>query len=189
MMGEAASETFLNLCDARAMYRDNRTSTPNREERRVCTDDNPECWDFDLSMSRIEYLESLENSVNLSLLSDPFPPGLVDSPLSLTATTDENADKESHPSIDLSYGGAWAIEREEEPSRFRRGIYDFGISVFDSSNEQVESNYLRTDQGLRRNDPTQKSKGKGSELTDRNVKESHEDLTRPWPKRMMKLNC
>merc|ERR1711911_75619 len=52
-----------------------------------------------------------------------------------TLSSDPNASKESHPEIDLSYDGAWAMDPE-----LVDGLYDFGISVFNSSNDQVSTN-------------------------------------------------
>ena len=137
-MNEATFEADLDLCDVRTLYRQNRTSTPTRDK--VCSNENLECWD------------------NFGLVYDKFEPilcpNLIDSPISTTMSTDPNASRESHPEIDLSYGGQWAMEppaqiqTQQLPDLVENlpdlvdGLYNFGISVFDSSSEQVSNQNL-----------------------------------------------
>ena len=141
-MNEAAFEADLDLCDLRLLYRENRSSTPTRVK--VCSNENLECWDDN----------------NFRLVYDKFEPilcpNLTNSPFSTTMSSDPNASKESHPEIDLSYGGQWAMEPPAQtqqppaaPSSSQLpdlvenlpdlvdGLYNFGISIFDSSSDQV----------------------------------------------------
>ena len=131
-MREAAYEAGLDLCDVRMLYRDNRSSTPIRG--RVCTSNNVDCWD--------------SHELRYDALEPILCPDLAESPISTTMSTDLEASKESHPSIDLSYGGAWATSPTRQPQPQPQmnqeslpdlvdGLYNFGISVFDSTDEQV----------------------------------------------------
>ena len=156
-MGEVAREAGLDMCDVRVSYRDNRTSTPSRE--RICSVENVCCWDNNNDEASVIQVEEsragLDDSPGLC-------PGLCDSPVSITLSTDMEASRESRPDIDLSYGGAWAVETDQP--ELMDGLYNFGISVFDSSDEQVSnSNSIRTSQGLTRVVPSLLNRGQSSE--------------------------
>ena len=164
MMGEAAREAAreagLDMCDMRVSYRDNRTSTPSRE--RICLVENVYCWDERDEASLIQPKSRQE-----SLTDSPGPcPGLCDSPVSITLSRDLEASRESRPDIDLSYGGAWAVE--EEPTLVD-GLYNFGISVFDSLDDQVSRNSIRTGLGLTRVIPGQLNQCQSSENQSQNA--------------------
>ena len=127
-MREAAYEAGLDLCDMRMLYRYNRSSTPIRD--RVCASNNVDCWD--------------SHELRYDALEPILCPDLADSPISTTMSTDLEASKESHPSIDISYGGAWATSPTRQPQMNQESLpdlvdrlYNFGISVFDSTDEQV----------------------------------------------------
>ena len=142
MMFEAVSVAGLDLCDTRRLYRENRTSTPTR--RRICSRENADCWD--------------NHVVKYDKMEPILCPDLTNSPFSTTMSSDPNASKESHPEIDLSYGGQWATEPPESQPQPQSqppnlpdlvedlpdlvdGLYNFGISVFDSSDDQVSNNF------------------------------------------------
>ena len=155
-MLEEVREAGLDQCDMRMLYRRNRTSTPTGE--RICSNDNLSCWDQgpNFEASRVMSRSMTEDEESME---DPFPPPLADSPLSITLSTDLDASKESRPDVDISYGGAWAMEED----KLTQGFYDFGISIFDSSDEQVSKCLERSDQSLMRIIPNRVSKDQGQE--------------------------
>ena len=153
-MYQEANEAGLDMCDMRMQYSERKTSTPTRE--RICSTDNVSCWDQGLNFE-VSAINSREMSCES--LEDPFPPPLINSPISITLSTDTEVSMESRPEadyIDLSYGGQWAMTPPD--SHLRRGLYDFGISIFDSSSDQVSFKNERSDQSLIRIVPNQMSK-------------------------------